>query len=415
MSKVESGDSKNLHRDTGTTPDPTKSRVTPTLGATDASGVSQINGASKTNGEIRPNGSTPVNGHQNDNDPVTQYSHIVISTFSKFLTPLLNSEVRKIESNDVIALDYGNVPPNNGNRQTGAELWEMVRLHGGSQGYYAPRLESNLIRSLGTLFDKFHDLNLPMTSLGPGTADAISNEYFIMKRLGSKAFNAIEISPSLARLAAGTIQEKMHAAGNTVKTRYHIGDFNQPWPAKIANGQPMFATMLGGTLSQYDAHKFFKHFSAMTHENSILFFTADCNQQDPLTAYKGQIFKEFKENIWDVLATVAKDHKFDPGKIEYAPTYNKALERIEHRYLVNDDTSVTLNGQEFPLRQGTLITTGYSRRPTPTSFYTAADDTGSSIEFAQKGHEGHIHGFFLVGNKCKAKERFTRHYHHQPG
>ena len=324
----------------------------------------------------------------------TVYLDRLKADFKAYLQPLQKGET-EIASSTIIAYDYSHIIPFDRNR-SGIQLYDFARNYDDRYSHLRTA-ENRLIIEACDDFAQLAKWHLPFESLGPGTQDAvITKDYQIVRSLASTKANFLEIEQHTGNMAANTLRMQMQGNGERIAAKSFCMDFTKPWPAELQHGKPRFAVMLGGTMGQLDLHEFFSHFNEMTKGNALLFFVLNGNRREPTTAYSGQDFKEFKSSIWYLLRTAANDTTFNAKALTYVPDFDG--EAVRHRYIVTEDTRIAIDGEQFPLKRGTVAVTGYSARPTPEQVRERSKGTGLTVAKVYPEHATHTNGYVMRGH-----------------
>ena len=328
----------------------------------------------------------------------SNYYAQVRKIFAEFLEPLTRG-VRELNSSTLIALDYSSIIPD-GTSENGESMFESARLYDPSYSIIVRAEDHLVVRDCCPDFSKMlGSLKLPFDSLGPGTIDAVMKKDIPILRVldsDSYTYNAIEMDEEIARTAVITVQSQLKRYGRSINARPNEVDFTQKWPKKLRYGSARFSAMLGGTMGQFDMHEFFGHYYKMTDGKGLLFFTLNCNRENPKQDYSGPMFEKFKGYTWSLLKQVSGDSSFDTTSPRYIPDFVGG--KIRHLYFFQRDTSVRIDGKDYLIPQGTTAITGYSARPDPNSVAAKAKGTGMELVKTYRDTATHSYGFLLKGN-----------------
>jgi len=320
--------------------------------------------------------------------------------YSDFLAPLCNPSIHEVSSKTIISYDYSNII-SEGFSEDGPALFEAARFFDDRYSALVRAEDKLVVRVCCPDFSRMlSSFSLPFDSFGPGTFDAImKKDIALLYALNSLAYiyNAVEMDRTIGQTAVDLVMAQMKRSGRQIVAKPYQVDFTQRWPKKLREGGARFSAMLGGTMGQLDMHEFFGHYNQMTGGQGLLFFTLNCNQENPEADYQGSIFRKFKAYTWNLLRTVSGDLKFDATSPEYLPDFVDG--QVRHRYIFKNNTSVNIDGADHHLRRGIVAITGYSARPTPESVPVRAEGTGMKLIKQYSDVATHSYGFLLKGDR----------------
>ncbi|MGE3623132.1 MAG: hypothetical protein AB7H77_04570 [Bdellovibrionales bacterium] len=296
--------------------------------------------------------------------------------FKKFLRPLQTGSIT-VRSSSVFFHNESQILPRDAQRSGSRLASDILFLDG--QYRDLVQAEINLIDLISLpQFKALAAHKLPYISLNPFRFEFPGiAEQKIVRALDSDVFVALHHAKGNAADAAKGIKESIAYYGRQIVARSYSGDTQKAWPKKLRLGVPVVAGLTGSKLGQFDEHEFFGHFNLMTEEKGLLYVVQNTNGVNPQVAFSDSLYAEYRKSIWHLLKTVAQDSSFDATSPYYFPRRTES--GVEHTYIFDRATSVTIDGECFPIPQNTVAVTGMDRRPAPDEITQKAKDADMSV------------------------------------